>query len=88
MALARAGEAGGWAYVAGAPRYMGPSYPIDSRVEFDYAPSAFPALVNSTNLEVFVFPRYNWNSDVVPVAKIDPARHHVRLASNASSAAS
>jgi hypothetical protein len=75
---------GGWAYVAGTPLYMGPSYPGDSRTDFDYSPAAFPAPASSTNLEVFIFPRYNWRSDVVPVAKMDREKHHIRLASSAS----
>ncbi len=75
---------GGWAYVAGKPVAMGPNLPNDSRTEFDYHAGDLPDGVTPGSLEVFIFPRYNWRSNIQRVAGIDSTRRHVRLALSAS----
>jgi parallel beta-helix repeat protein len=75
---------GGWAYADGnyIPKYK--DIPGESRRTFNYAPADARAWSRPEEGEVFVFPRYNWGNDILPIASIDRTSRRITLTRDAS----
>ncbi len=76
--------AGGFAYADGKPVPMYQDIPNESRREFFYKGQDARWWANPQEVEVFVFPRYNWWNNIVPIASIDRNTRKVTLAGDCS----
>lgn len=90
---------GGWAYVDGAYRELYRDVPGESMRELVWKPAddrpwgdplALPAgsgggnSVDAGGAEIFIYARFNWWNDILPVAAIDPQKRNATLARDAS----
>lgn len=75
---------GGWAYADGTPIPMYKDIEGESRRTFTYRTNDATAWTTSTGGELFVFPRYNWWNNLVPIATIDPTQRLVTLKADCS----
>lgn len=75
---------GGWAYVDGKSVNMYQDIPGEDKRSFTVRPQDRRRWERPSEVEVFVFARYNWWNDIVRVDNYDEASGKVRLASDAS----
>ncbi len=75
---------GGWAYVDGAPVQMYKEIPGEDKRTLIYKAQDARTWSRPTDGEVFIFPRYNWWNNIVPIATVDQGKRIITLASNAS----
>ncbi len=75
---------GGWSYVDGKLVNMYAEQPGDDKRKLLYREGDVPAMARPTEAEVFIFPRYNWWNNVVPIASLDRAARTVTLAGDCS----
>lgn len=75
---------GGWAYVDGKPIPMYQDVPGESKRAFQVAPGDVRIWQRPNEVEVFVFPRFNWWNNVVRIAAFDRAARQVTLAADCS----
>jgi len=75
---------GGWAYVDGKLVSMYAEQPGDDKRKLVYKAGDMPEMARPTEAEVFIFPRYNWWNNVVPIKTIDRAARTVTLAGDCS----
>src|SRR5439155_2502310 len=62
---------GGWAYADGKPAPMYQDRPGEDKHSFSYKPQDAREWKQVDEVEVFVFPRYNWWNNIVPIKSID-----------------
>ncbi len=74
---------GGWLYVEGGPvdMYEGGHGKRDRFVCRDARLATWSAI---PNVELFIFPRFNWNNDIIPLQSYDPVTGEVVLSRPAS----
>ena len=75
---------GGWAYADGKAVPMYADIPGEDKHTLKYKAEDVPEMARPTEAEVFVFARYNWWNNVVPVKSIDRATRTVTLTADAS----
>jgi hypothetical protein len=75
---------GGWSYVDGKLVPMYAELPGDDKRTLHYREGDMLEMARPTEAEVFIFPRYNWWNNVVPIAGIDRATRTVTLAGDCS----
>jgi hypothetical protein len=75
---------GGWAYADGEPAPMYADIPGESRSVLHYRESDQREWAQPAEGEVFVFPRYNWWNNIVPIASVDRANRLITLAGECS----
>lgn len=76
--------AGGWAYVAGEMWPMYADKEGEDKKTLAVKPEDWRTWARPSEVEVFIFPRFNWWNDILRVASVDPAAHTVTTTSNAS----
>lgn len=69
----------GWSYVDGALGSMYASLPNDSRTNFTCKPGDLRNWARPAEAEVFIFPRYNWWNNIVPVHSINTTSRVINL---------
>lgn len=75
---------GGWAYADGQPISMYQEVPGESRRTLHYREQDSRNWSRPEEGEVFVFTRYNWWNNIVPIAAIDREKRLVTLSDDAS----
>lgn len=75
---------GGWAYVDGQPVPMYGDLPSDDRRTFQYKTSDSRKFAHPEELQIFIFARYNWWNDILPVKSIDAASRKITTTRDAS----
>jgi hypothetical protein len=75
---------GGWNYVDGTLVGMYGDLPGDDKRRLTYKAGDLPEMARPTEAEVFIFPRYNWWNNVVPIATVNRAARTVTLAGDCS----
>ncbi len=75
---------GGWAYVDGTYIPMYADDPSDSKRSFKVRPQDRRTWAHPEEVETFVFPRYNWWNNIVPVASADKETGEVKLTKECS----
>ncbi len=75
---------GGWAYVDGTYVPMYKDDPADSKREFKVRPKDRRVWAHPEEVETFIFPRYNWWNNIVPVATADNDTGGVTLTKDCS----
>lgn len=75
---------GGWAYVDGTYVPMYKDDPADSKREFRVRPQDRRIWAHPEEVETFIFPRYNWWNNIVPVASADNDTGRVTLTKDCS----
>ncbi len=75
---------GGWAYVDGEPVNMYQDIPGEKKDELIYRQQDQREWSRPDELEVFIFPRYNWWNNIVGVKAIDRATRKITLKGNCS----
>lgn len=75
---------GGWAYVDGKLVNMYAEQPGDDKRQLLYKEGDVREMARPAEAEVFIFPRYNWWNNVVPIKAIDRATRTVTLAGDCS----
>ena len=75
---------GGWAYAAGKLAPMYSDIPGESKRTLHFKPADARQWSRPTDGEVFVFPRFNWWNNIVPIQSVDPATQTITLASDCS----
>ena len=75
---------GGWAYADGKPIPMYQDVPGEDRVSFNFKEQDARNWARPTEVEVFVFARYNWWNDICRVKSLDAAARRVTLSRDAS----
>ena len=75
---------GGWAYVDGTYIPMYKDDPSDSKRQFKVRPKDRRTWAHPEEVETFVFPRYNWWNNIVPVASADKDTGEVKLTKDCS----
>ncbi|MBM3499530.1 MAG: hypothetical protein FJX74_12760 [Armatimonadetes bacterium] len=75
---------GGWAYAEGDPVPMYQNVPDEPQNLLRYAEQDARAWAHPEEGEVFVFPRYNWWNNILPVQSLDREKRLLTLAANAS----
>jgi hypothetical protein len=75
---------GGWAYVDGKLVSMYAEQPGDDKRKLVFKPGDVREMARPTEAEVFIFPRYNWWNNVVPVKDIDSAARTLNLTADCS----
>ena len=70
---------GGWAYADGKPVVMYRRCRARRGRDFTYRPQDERTWSRPDELEVFVFPRYNWWNNIVRVKSVDRAARHITL---------
>ncbi|MEI6500563.1 MAG: right-handed parallel beta-helix repeat-containing protein, partial [Armatimonadota bacterium] len=75
---------GGWAYADGKLVPMYTDIPGEDKRTLKYAGDDVPEMAKPAEAEVFVFPRYNWWNNCVPVKSVDRATRTVTLAADCS----
>ncbi|HEY2584335.1 MAG TPA: right-handed parallel beta-helix repeat-containing protein [Tepidisphaeraceae bacterium] len=76
--------AGGWAYAEGKPIPMYQEVPGEDHHTFRYKAADARQWAHPEDVEVFVFARYNWWNDLLPIRSIDRASRTITLAKDAS----
>lgn len=76
--------AGGWAYADGAdiPAYK--DVPGEDKRSFQYRSVDARTWAHPEEGEVLVLPRYNWGSNIIPIASVDQAQRRITLTADAS----
>ena len=64
---------GGWAFADGKPVPMYQDVPDEPRIACTFARPTADTWSRPQEVEVFVFPRYNWWNNIVPITRIDAA---------------
>jgi parallel beta-helix repeat protein len=72
----------GWAYVDGPLTNMYLDLPNDSSNSFKYKPGDVRFWARPQEVEVFIFPRYNWYNNIIPVSQVDTSQRVITLAGN------
>ena len=67
---------GGWAFADGKPVPMYEDQPGEDRRTLQYKEADRRTWSRPGEVEVFVFPRYNWWNNIVPIASVDPRDRH------------
>lgn len=75
---------GGWAYAAGKRIPMYQDVPDESKRNFEVEPQDVRQWAHPEQVEVFVFPRYNWWNNIVRIAEFDPASRAITLTKDCS----
>jgi hypothetical protein len=75
---------GGWAYVDGKLVSMYADQPGDDKRKLVYKAGDVPEMARPAEAEVFIFPRYNWWNNCVPIASIDRATRTITLTGDCS----
>jgi parallel beta-helix repeat protein len=75
---------GGWAFADGKLMPMYEDQPGEVNNELHYKPQDARKWTNPTDVEVFVFPRYNWWNNIIPIRRIDSERRMITFRDNAS----
>jgi parallel beta-helix repeat protein len=75
---------GGWTFVDGKPVPMYQDVPGESRRQFIYRPQDDRPWARPDELEVFIFPRYNWWNNIVRVKQIDRENRQITLVADCS----
>jgi parallel beta-helix repeat protein len=75
---------GGWAFADGKAVPMYQDVPGEDRHTLRYQTGDQRTWGKPTEVEVFVFPRYNWWNNIVPIKEVDPSRRRITLAGDAS----
>jgi hypothetical protein len=75
---------GGWAYADGRPIAMEKNVPGESRRTLQYKERDARKWSRPEEGQVFVFPRYNWRNNIIPIATIDRPQRIVTLRGDAS----
>ena len=75
---------GGWAFVAGKMLPLYQDVPGDDKHTFHPEPQDIHRWAHPEEIEVFIFPRYNWWNNVVPIKSIDADSKTITLAGNVS----
>ncbi|MBI2298089.1 MAG: right-handed parallel beta-helix repeat-containing protein [Armatimonadetes bacterium] len=75
---------GGWAYAEGKPVPMYQDVPGEPQNELRCKPADQREWAKPEEGEVFVFPRYNWWNNLLPIAAVDREQHVLKLGGNAS----
>ncbi len=75
---------GGWAYVDGEPVNMYQEIPGENRNELVFREQDRRDWSRPDELEVFIFPRYNWWNNIVGVKSIDGRTRKITLKGNCS----
>ncbi len=75
---------GGWAYADGKPIPMYQEVPGESKRSLHYKTTDARNWAHPEDVEVFVFPRYNWWNNIVRVASIDADQRIVTLTGDCS----
>lgn len=73
---------GGWSYVDGKLLPVYADIAGEDKHTLKYAGDDIPEMANPTEAEVFIFPRYNWWNNVVPIKSIDRTTRTVTLAAD------
>ena len=76
--------AGGWAYVDGKPIPMYKKIKGESKRTLQYKPEDTREWAHPEEVEVFVFPKYNWWNNIIRIAAIDSETRTITLAADAS----
>jgi hypothetical protein len=76
--------AGGWLYMDGDRVPMYQDIPNENLRTFKYKPEDSRDWTHPEEVEVMVFPRYNWWNNIIRIASIDRERRIVTLANDAS----
>ncbi|MFO0960538.1 MAG: right-handed parallel beta-helix repeat-containing protein [Isosphaeraceae bacterium] len=75
---------GGWAYADGDPVPMYQDIPGEDKRTLPYKAADARTWAHPEEVEVFIFPRYNWWNNVVPIASIDADARKITLKADAS----
>lgn len=75
---------GGWAYADGKPVPMYQEVPGESRRQLHYKAADARPWAHPEEVEVFVFPRYNWWNNIVPIKSLDPQQRLATLVADCS----
>jgi len=75
---------GGWAYVDGTPVQMYKEIPGEDKHTLVFKPQDARTWSRPTDGEVFIFPRYNWWNNIVPIAALDQEKRSITLTRDAS----
>ena len=75
---------GGYAYVDGKPKAMYTDYPDDNKRLLQYMAKDARQWAHPEDGQVFIFARYNWWNNIVPIKSVDPATRTITLANDAS----
>ena len=75
---------GGWAYADGKIVNMYSEVPGEDRHSFIYRPEDARPWARPDEVEVFVFPRYNWWNNICPIKSVDRETRQITLAKDAS----
>ncbi len=75
---------GGWAYVDGKRVSMYQDIPGENRHTLIYKAEDARTWSRPTDGEIFVFPRYNWWNNILPIKAIDHEKRQITLAADAS----
>ena len=75
---------GGWAYVDGKPVSMYQDIPGENHHTLIYKDKDTRQWSQPTEGDVFVFPRYNWWNNILPIKAIDRPKREITLAGDAS----
>jgi len=75
---------GGWAYVDGKRVSMYQDIPGENRHTLIYKAQDARQWSRPTDGEVFIFPRYNWWNNILPIKAIDREKRQMTLAGDAS----
>jgi parallel beta-helix repeat protein len=75
---------GGWAYVDGQSVPMYEDVPGEAQDQLHYKEQDARHWSRPEEGEVFVFPRFNWWNNILPIKSLEPARRLLTLAGNAS----
>ncbi|MFO0867426.1 MAG: right-handed parallel beta-helix repeat-containing protein [Pirellulales bacterium] len=75
---------GGWAYADGPKVPMYQDVPGESRRELVVQPADLRAWARPAEVELFVFPRYNWWNNIVRLAAVDKEQRRVTLVADCS----
>ncbi len=75
---------GGWAYADGRSIPMNKDVPNESRRRLQYTQKDTRRWSHPEEGQVFVFPRYNWRNNIIPIAAIDREKRLITLRGDAS----
>ncbi len=75
---------GGWSYVDGTLVDLYGDQPGDDKRTLHYKAGDLPKMARPTEAEVFIFPRFNWWNNIVPIAAVDREARTVTLAADCS----
>ena len=75
---------GGWAFADGKPLPMYEDQPGEDRQTLRFKEADRRTWSRPSEVEVFVFPRYNWWNNIIPIASVDPGDRKITLSGDAS----